>query len=78
VVRAHERSVDARFLFISRSADVAAKTAPVGRRASAYAKVMRDNGYDTSTSIPQKTRYPDPETRYPSGSHVASTAESGQ
>lgn len=44
-VRARERSVAARFLFVSRTAETAAKAAPSGRRASAYAKVMRDNGY---------------------------------
>lgn len=45
-VRARQRSVAVRFLFITRSAELAARTAPVGGRASAYAKVMRDNGYD--------------------------------
>jgi len=45
-VRSHQRSLAERFLFVSRSADAAARAAPVGCRASAYVKVMRDNGYD--------------------------------
>lgn len=43
--RRSDRNLAARFQFVSHAAEMAAKHAPLGRRASAYAKVMADNGF---------------------------------
>lgn len=40
-----QRNAAERFAHVSRAAELAAKLAPRGRRASAFAKVMADNGY---------------------------------
>jgi hypothetical protein len=40
-----ERDLAVRFQFVSHAAEMAAKGAPLGHRASAYAKVMADNGF---------------------------------
>jgi hypothetical protein len=43
--RGSKPALAARFQFVSHSAEIAACGAPRGRRASAYAKVMVDNGF---------------------------------
>jgi hypothetical protein len=43
--RRGERDLAVRFQFVSHAAEMAAKSAPFGRRSSAYAKVMADNGF---------------------------------